>query len=148
MLRLAEKLIIDHYEIPFKILTILETMAALALTAFTIYFMPVRIQPKNYGVQKQIQTFYGTSISGIHLRDTPYENSQISGYLYTYSRIPEVELPQRFIHEELDFEKKLQELKSIIPQDFHELIDFDAQKKYGIAGKSSFRNSKRSGKFK
>ncbi len=115
--KLAEGLIIDHYHIVFSLITFLELIILGLLIGATIYFRPVKTSPADFGITKQVDTFYGSAISGIHQREGFFANSRISGYITTYSKSPDQKIPQRFIHEEIDFQKKLAELKAELKEE-------------------------------
>ncbi len=73
LLRLNEKLIVDHYGIPFIISSCFSIMLAVGAGALVFYFRPVVPNMKKYGVTKTTAVYAGTLETGFFTPDKPMD---------------------------------------------------------------------------
>lgn len=93
LFRLGSELLVDHYSGLFVVATIIELLGLLLVSAFIIYFRPVKFNPSDFSVEKK--TFYlsGNLVNGFRIQDEYQDKfkSRISGKLNVYSPIEKIE---------------------------------------------------------
>ncbi len=84
ILRFRANLLVDHYSTAFFISSLLNLLLLVALSFFTIYFRPAKINLKDFSVEKEKHHLTGNLSSDIRIRYDAFTGEKYSGNVFVY----------------------------------------------------------------
>ena len=88
VMRFSARVVVDYYSARYVIPMILILLFSLGLITLLIIFRPVRYFGRDFGVTREKTTLTGNLTTGLYERTTVFEQSGITGMLYTYEKMP------------------------------------------------------------
>jgi len=121
LLRVSEELLIDNFSIPFKIATFIELLILILVTFFVVYFRPVRVVPKDFGVEKRTLELNGTFSNGFTIQ-SEYQDKvkgKVAGKINVYTPREHIEWisSEDSIFNKLEIKTENEENKKISTQE-------------------------------